>query len=348
MEPEHLFMRRALELAQLGRGTVSPNPLVGCVVVHDRGNVPTGRILGEGWHRQYGGPHAEVNAIRAISPADMALLPHATAYITLEPCSHFGKTPPCADLLIASKLGRVVCCNADPNPLVAGQGFAKLRAAGIDVMTDVLANEGLDLNRRFFTFFAEKRPYIILKWAETADGFIGGVGGTPVAISGPLAGRLVHRWRTEEAAILVGTTTARHDNPRLTARLWPGTPPLRLVLDRDLTLPPNLHLFDGAAPTWVFHRSGLMPVSGPPGVRYVPTASLTDVLTDLYEQRIQSVLVEGGAQTLTSFLNADLWDECRVFRSPHTLGSGVPSPQVRGQQIDCQLVDKDLLTVYHR
>ncbi|MBO0948665.1 bifunctional diaminohydroxyphosphoribosylaminopyrimidine deaminase/5-amino-6-(5-phosphoribosylamino)uracil reductase RibD [Fibrella forsythiae] len=343
-------MRRALELAQHGRGSVSPNPMVGCVIVHDLGNVPTGRMLGEGWHRQYGGPHAEVNAIRAVSDADETLLPESTAYVTLEPCSHYGKTPPCADLLIAKKIGRVVCCNDDPNPLVSGQGFAKLRAAGIDVITGLLAEEGRRLNARFFTFFEQKRPHIILKWAETADGFIGGVGAKPVAISGPLASRLVHRWRSEEDAILVGTTTARNDNPRLNVRHWPGTSPMRIVLDRSLTLPKNLHLFDGSQPTRVYHKPAVAsPGDGPnPNLIYVPADSLETLLTDLHRQRIQSVLVEGGAQTLTSFLEAGLWDEIRLFRSPNSLYDGVRAPQVRGKLADQQQVDEDLLLVYRQ
>lgn len=350
-----LFMRRALELAQHGRGTVSPNPMVGCVLVHDGGQSPeaeqaqpTGRILGEGWHQQYGGPHAEVNAIRSVSPADEVLLPQATAYVTLEPCSHFGKTPPCADLLIAKGVGRVVCCNDDPNPLVSGQGFAKLRAAGVEVVTGLLAEEGRLLNRRFFTFFEQKRPYVILKWAETTDGFMGGVGATPVAISGPLASRLVHRWRNEEDAILVGTTTARNDNPRLTVRHWPGRSPLRVVLDRALALPASLHLFDGSQPTRIYHRSDLASPGDRPNLSYVPTDSLADLLTDLHQQRIQSVLVEGGAQTLTSFLEADLWDEIRLFRSPASLVTGVRAPPVRGQLVDQQPVGDDTLLIYRQ
>ena len=341
-------MRRALELAQHGRGAVSPNPMVGCVIVHDRGDVPTGRILGEGWHQQYGGPHAEVNAIRAVLPNDEAVLPESTAYVTLEPCSHFGKTPPCADLLIAKKVGRVICCNDDPNPLVAGQGFAKLRAAGIEVVTGLLADEGRVLNARFFAFFEQKRPYIILKWAETADGFMGGVGATPVAISGPLARRLVHRWRSEEDAILVGTTTARHDNPRLNVRHWPGKSPVRIVLDRSLKLPPDLSLFDGSQPTWVYHNPEITSPDNKPNLSYRPADSLVSLLTDLHQQRIQSVLVEGGAQTLTAFLEADLWDEIRLFQSPASLKAGIHAPQVHGQLVDQQQVGEDTLQVYRR
>ncbi|WP_420148514.1 bifunctional diaminohydroxyphosphoribosylaminopyrimidine deaminase/5-amino-6-(5-phosphoribosylamino)uracil reductase RibD, partial [Spirosoma sp.] len=218
----HQFMLRALELASLGRGHVSPNPMVGCVIVYEPdGPNAEPRIIGEGWHQRYGDWHAEVNAIRSVRPDDAHLLPEATVYVTLEPCSHWGKTPPCADLLIENRVKRVVCCNDDPNPLVAGRGFSKLRAAGISVETGLLAEQGRSLNARFFTFFEQKRPYVILKWAETTDGFIAGEGGQPVKISGELSHRLVHRWRSEEDAIMVGTNTARVDNPRLNIRLWP-------------------------------------------------------------------------------------------------------------------------------
>lgn len=346
--PNSLIMRRALNLATLGRGHVSPNPIVGCVIVHDLGEDATGRILGEGWHQQYGGPHAEVNAVRAVLPADEALLPQSTAYVTLEPCSHWGKTPPCADLLIQKQLGRVICCNDDPNPLVAGNGFQKLHDAGIEVITGLLADEGRLLNARFFTAIEQQRPYVILKWAETADGFMGGPGATPVPISGPLAGRLVHRWRSEEDAILVGTTTARHDNPRLNTRLWPGRSPVRVVLDRHLRLPKTLHLFDGTQPTLVYHRSGLdVPVASE-NVSYAAADSLPDLFTDLHERRIQSVLVEGGAQVLGTFLDAGLWDEIRQFRSMQTLGQGVAAPTARGTLVSQEQVGTDELWTWRR
>nr|WP_311136672.1 bifunctional diaminohydroxyphosphoribosylaminopyrimidine deaminase/5-amino-6-(5-phosphoribosylamino)uracil reductase RibD [Hymenobacter cellulosilyticus] len=212
-----LMMRRALDLARLGTGYARPNPLVGCVVTHE------GRIIGEGWHRQYGGPHAEVNALAAV--ADQRLLSQARVYVTLEPCSHFGKTPPCADLLIAKGVKEVVVCNLDPNPLVAGRGLEKLRAAGIHVETGLLEAEGRWLNRRFFTFQEKKRPYVVLKWAETADGYLAGPYFQPVRISGPLAQAAVHQWRTEEQAILIGTRTALHDNPASTPANGPARTP---------------------------------------------------------------------------------------------------------------------------
>ncbi|GAB3948458.1 bifunctional diaminohydroxyphosphoribosylaminopyrimidine deaminase/5-amino-6-(5-phosphoribosylamino)uracil reductase RibD [Spirosoma harenae] len=353
------FMLRALELATLGRGHVSPNPMVGCVIVHDptgQCSPYTGRIIGEGWHERYGEAHAERNAIASVKPEDIHLLPESIAYVTLEPCSHFGKQPPCADLLIETKIGQVVCCNDDPNPLVSGQGFAKLREAGISVETGVLAETGRDLNARFFTFFEKKRPYIILKWAETSDGYIAGEDAQPVKISGDLSHRLVHRWRSEEDAIMVGTNTARIDNPRLNTRLWPGKNPTRIVFDRNLSLPENLHLFDGSQPTIVFHEGSEMSErvnerksesdekSYP--VVHSFTHSLVHSLEILHQRNIQSVLVEGGAALLNSFLEADLWDEMRVFRSPMMLGNGVKAPSVQGKLISRENTGSDELTTY--
>ena len=353
-------MLRALQLATLGRGHVSPNPLVGCVIENQ------GRIIGEGWHQRYGEAHAERNAILSVRTEDEHLLPESTAYVTLEPCSHYGKQPPCADLLIERKIGRVVCCNDDPFLLVAGRGFAKLRSAGIPVEVGLLAEQGRTMNRRFFTFVEQKRPYIILKWAETNDGFIAKAGGKPVQISGPLSQRLVHKWRSEEDAIMVGTNTARTDNPRLNVRLWPsvdspgvdspsvdspgvdspGKNPTRIVIDRNLSLPPDLHLFDGSQPTIVFHRIDNKPIPERPNVIYSITQSLDHSIQDLHQRQIQSVLVEGGTALLQSFLDAGLWDEMRVFRSPMMLGSGIKAPTVRGTTISREMSGADELTIY--
>ncbi|SFD64497.1 bifunctional diaminohydroxyphosphoribosylaminopyrimidine deaminase/5-amino-6-(5-phosphoribosylamino)uracil reductase RibD [Spirosoma endophyticum] len=345
-----IFMLRALELATLGRGHVSPNPMVGCVIVHGE------RIIGEGWHQRYGEAHAERNAIFSVRPDDMHLLPESTAYVTLEPCSHYGKQPPCADLLIEKKIGRVICCNDDPNPLVSGRGFNKLRAAGIAVETGVLAPEGRELNARFFTFFEKKRPYIILKWAETTDGFIGAVGGKPVKISGDLSHRLVHRWRSEEDAIMVGTNTARNDNPSLNTRRWPGKNPVRIVIDNQLSLDQNLNLFDGSQPTIVYHQIDNENLADRPNIfRSFVTRSagpfLNQLLTDLHQRNIQSVLVEGGATLLQSFMDAGLWDEMRVFRSQTMLDKGrftdaVEAPSVRGTLASREMVGEDELSVY--
>jgi diaminohydroxyphosphoribosylaminopyrimidine deaminase / 5-amino-6-(5-phosphoribosylamino)uracil reductase len=352
-----LFMTRAIELAALGRGFVSPNPMVGCVIVYDDRTGP--RIIGEGWHQRYGEAHAEVNAIRSVQPEDEHLLPKATVYVTLEPCSHFGKTPPCADLLIQKQVGRVVVCNDDPNPLVAGRGLAKLQAAGIPVETGVLAEQGRELNRRFFAQMEQKRPYIILKWAETKDGFIGGPDSTPVAISGPMARRLVHRWRSEEPAILVGTTTARNDNPHLNVRDWHGPNPTRIVIDKAGTLPPTLHLFDQSQLTLVYTHAKSRTEGAVEYIQFPLTPQgtshlafdrerlvLAGLLSDLHERKIQSVLVEGGATLLNSLLEAGLWDEMRVFRSPKMLKEGVKAPVVRGKLLSREMIGDDELSIY--
>ncbi|AQG79720.1 bifunctional diaminohydroxyphosphoribosylaminopyrimidine deaminase/5-amino-6-(5-phosphoribosylamino)uracil reductase RibD [Spirosoma montaniterrae] len=343
-----LYMRRALELAALGRGHVSPNPMVGCVIVHDA----TERIIGEGWHQRYGEAHAERNAIASVRPDDLPLLPESTAYVTLEPCSHFGKQPPCADLLVEKRIGRVICCNDDPFPLVAGTGFAKLRAANIPVGVGLLADEGRQLNARFFTAVEKKRPYLILKWAETADGFIGAEGGRPAQISGALAQRLVHRWRAEEDAIMVGTNTARADNPRLNVRLWAGgRNPTRIVFDRNLLLPPNLHLFDGSQPTLVLYNETYPAPADAPNLNYIPiqstsVAAFNQSIGQLHARRIQSILVEGGTTLLNAFIDSGLWDEMRVFRAPKLLGAGVKAPTVRGQIISRERIGDDELSIY--
>jgi diaminohydroxyphosphoribosylaminopyrimidine deaminase / 5-amino-6-(5-phosphoribosylamino)uracil reductase len=358
------FMHRALALATLGRGRVSPNPLVGCVIVHEPpGAVP--RILGEGWHRVYGQAHAERNALAAVSPADRALLPQATVYVTLEPCAHQGKQPPCADLLIENRVGRVVVCTDDPFPEVAGRGIARLRAAGIPVEVGLLAREGRAMNARFFTAIEQNRPYLILKWAESLDGFIGGVGAQPVPISGPLSRRLVHRWRSEEDAILVGTTTARLDNPRLDTRLWsgpelPGLPvdssgqpgvsgrnPVRITIDRNGTLPPGLNLFDTSQPTLVYTATPARSAGLTEWISLDFTApTLPQLLADWQHRRIQSVFIEGGAVLLNSFLEANLWDELRVFRAPILLGAGVKAPAVRGRLAGRERVGTDELLTF--
>ncbi|MBK0404176.1 bifunctional diaminohydroxyphosphoribosylaminopyrimidine deaminase/5-amino-6-(5-phosphoribosylamino)uracil reductase RibD [Adhaeribacter sp. BT258] len=319
---DELFMQRALELAENGAGFVRPNPMVGCVIVHNN------QIIGEGWHQKFGGPHAEVNAI--ISVKDKNLLKESTVYVTLEPCSHFGKTPPCADLLIKYGVQKVIICNEDPNPLVAGRGIIKLREAGIVVQSGFLAEKGSVLNRRFFCFHQKQRPYIVLKWAETADGFIAKENYEPVAISGSLAKNLVHKWRTEEAAIFVGSNTAKFDNPKLSIREWFGPPPVRLVIDKNLSLSPHLHLFDKSQPTIVlnFQRDEVLHENLELVRLELEANFLSQMLYHLHQKQIQSVLVEGGTFLLKAFLQAGTWDEARVFRSSERLGSGIPAPEL--------------------
>ncbi len=334
-------MRRALDLAALGLGHARPGAIVGCVVVG-----PEGDIIGEGWYERYGGPHAEVNALAAVRQPE--LLPQSRVFVTLEPCAHHGQTPPCADLLIEKRVGEVIVCHDDPFTLVAGRGLAKLRAAGIPVQTGLLAEEGRWLNRRFLTFHEKKRPYLVLKWAESADGFLAGPHFQPVQISGPQAGLLTHQWRTQEAAILVGTRTALHDNPRLSARDWPGPQPTRLVIDKNLALPPTHHVLDGSQPTVVYTLRERAATPNLTFVKLPGTAVSADwlpaMLADLHERGIQSVLVEGGPTVLGALLAADTWDEIRIFRSPRRLERGIAAPRLglRGWQSQEKVGEDDL------
>ncbi|MDV3310636.1 MAG: bifunctional diaminohydroxyphosphoribosylaminopyrimidine deaminase/5-amino-6-(5-phosphoribosylamino)uracil reductase RibD [Cyclobacteriaceae bacterium] len=317
------FMARAIELAVLGLGRVSPNPLVGCVIVHE------GRIIGEGWHRGYGEAHAEVAAVQSLS--DTRLLAASTVYVTLEPCTHFGKTPPCADMLIEHGVQRVVIGSADSNPKVTGGGAAKLKAAGIEVVTGVLEEACRYMNRRFFTFVEQRRPYIILKWAETSDRYIARLNRESKWISDKVSRQLVHRWRAEEDAILVGSGTAEADNPRLTVRDWTGRNPIRILIDRKLRLGSPLHLFDGAVQTIVYNTIKSEETKGVVRVKLSEQDFLNEMMADLHSRNVQSLIVEGGARTLKLFIEAGLWDEARVFRSPQLFGSGIPAPQLVGQ-----------------
>ena len=313
------YMDRALDLAARGGRSVMPNPMVGAVIVHND------RIIGEGYHQLYGGPHAEVFALESVR--DRSLLKDATLYVSLEPCSHFGKTPPCADLVIQSGIRNVVVGCKDPNPKVAGQGIHKLREAGITVYEGVRERECVLLNRRFILFQRLKRPYVILKWAETADRFIARQDGSSKWISSEFSRRTTHRWRSQEMSILVGTNTALVDDPELTVRHVEGINPLRIVIDTNLTLPPSLALFNNEAETWIFNAS----VSKREGVtewkRYDLDRSLHDqILEELFVAKKLSVFVEGGSRTLQGFIDAGLWDEARVFESTKVFGSGIPAP----------------------
>ncbi|AHM61082.1 riboflavin biosynthesis protein RibD [Flammeovirgaceae bacterium 311] len=329
-------MQRALELARLGLGYASPNPMVGCVVVHQE------RIIGEGWHRQYGGPHAEVNAVESV--ADKSLLPQSTVYVSLEPCNHWGKTPPCTDLLLQHKPKRVVICNTDSNPRAAG-GLQRLQAAGIEVEAGLLEKDGRWLNRRFFTVVEKKRPYIILKWAQTADGFMARSDYSSKWISNAYARQLVHKWRSEEDAILVGSNTARYDNPQLTNRDWPGYPrqPLRVVIDRQLLLHQNLHLFDASYPSICYN---LKEDREAPNLTFRQLAAdnfLEHLLEDLKGRGVQSVLIEGGPRLFTQLFELGLWDEIRMFVAPHSFGSGIAAPHPQGYLLKKEVLDDNEL-----
>lgn len=333
-----MYMDRAMQLARQGLGSVSPNPMVGCVIVLD------GKIIGEGWHRNFGQAHAEVNAINSVR--DKSLLSQATAYVTLEPCSHYGKTPPCADLLVRHRIKEVVISNVDPYPRVSGKGIQKLEDAGIKVRTGILEVQGQEINRRFFTNINKKRPFIILKWAETRDGFIARENFDSKWISNGYSRKLVHKWRSEEDAILVGTNTAQYDNPKLNVRSWQGKHPLRLVIDNDLRLSNDLSIFDKSTPTIIYNTQLDQKLDN---IEYklIQRGSLVeDILADLHARQIQSVIVEGGSSTLNAFISKGLWDEARVFRSTRQFGKGIAAPHLNGSIVSHQMIQGDELQVF--
>lgn len=320
---EEKYIRRCIELAKNGLGNVSPNPMVGAVIVCD------GKIIGEGYHIHCGEAHAEVNAIRSVK--DESLLKHSTIYVSLEPCSHHGKTPPCADLIIEKQIPRIVIGCRDPFSKVAGRGIQKLRDAGREVIVGVLEKKCRELINRFVTFHTLHRPYVILKWAESTDGYIDieRTGGTPEVLSTPLTSMLVHKKRAEADAILVGRRTAQLDNPSLTVRSWYGKNPVRVVIDKDLTLPPELHLFDGGVRTLVFTAQEC---PNRENVEYIQVdyhkEVLPQILQRLYEEGLQTLLVEGGRQVLQSFIDTETWDEIVVEKSTRKLNKGIASPKI--------------------
>ena len=323
---DEFYMQRCLQLARCGAGSTSPNPMVGAVIVCD------GRIIGEGYHIRAGEPHAEVNAVNSVSEADRPLLTRSTMYVSLEPCSHYGKTPPCCDMIIARGIARVVVGSADPNSQVNGAGIERMRAAGIDVTVGVLEEECLRLNRAFFTSQVSKRPYVTLKWAQSADGYIDLLrdSGQAVKISSPVSQVAVHKLRAQNDAILVGRHTALLDNPSLDIRHWAGRSPLRLVIDRNGTLPVDLKIFDGVFPTVVYtacEKEGKFGNNVEQVVLDFEAPLLPQILTHLHGMKVNSLLVEGGATVLQSFIDASLWDEARVEVNPLLeLGDGVVAP----------------------
>lgn len=335
------MMQRCIQLAQLGLGTTYPNPMVGAVLVHE------GKIISEGWHRKAGEPHAEVNALIGIS--DPEILQNSTLYVSLEPCAHYGKTPPCADLIIEKKIPHVVVGTTDPFSQVNGQGIEKMKQAGIQVEVGVLEKECRDLNRRFFWFHQYKRPYVILKWAQTADGFMAPRDSQQKWISNSYSQQLVHKWRTEEQAILVGTQTARVDNPQLINRSWEGNSPVRIVLDKELKLPANLNLLDQSHPTLVFTE---IEKEGGENLKFIQVnfdENLAElILHKLHEENIQSVIIEGGKKTLELFIEKELWDEARIFTSTLNWRDGLSSPKLRGELKETINVGSDRLDIYRR
>ena len=318
-QDEH-FMQRCLDLAKKGLGTTYPNPLVGSVIVYQD------KIIGEGWHTKAGNPHAEVHAISSVK--DKSLLKEATLYVNLEPCNHFGKTPPCADLIVEHQIPRVVIGSIDPFEQVNGSGVNTLEKAGIKVITAILEEEAKALNKRFFTFHQKKRPYLIMKWAQSQDGFIAPLAEkrnkkAPVFLSSKEEQILVHQWRTEEAAILIGAETAMADNPQLTARWVKGNQPARIILDPNERLPKYLKVFDATASSHQLTQALLGKQSASS-----PSEFLKATIDYLYQKEYQSVIIEGGRTTLQHFIDLELWDEARIFSSSITLGKGIPAPEL--------------------
>jgi diaminohydroxyphosphoribosylaminopyrimidine deaminase/5-amino-6-(5-phosphoribosylamino)uracil reductase len=323
-------MQRCLQLATAAAGYVAPNPMVGAVLVHEN------RIIGEGYHKKYGGPHAEVHCVNSVKEADRHLIPQSTMYVSLEPCAHFGKTPPCADLIIEKKIPQVVIGCRDPFKQVDGKGVEKLQAAGVQVTLGVQEQECRNLNKRFITFHTQHRPYIILKWAQTANGIMAAdAGSNRLLISNEFTNRLVHKWRSEEAAILVGTNTALFDDPALTTRLWQGPDPVRLVVDMNLRLPTSLQLFNKQVKTIVFNSLQHAEQENLLYYRVTQDVNLVhQVVHALYQLKIQSVLVEGGAQLLQSFIDEGLWDEMRVITNQEqVVANGLPAPRMQSGQL---------------
>lgn len=337
-------MRRCLELASRGFGATGTNPMVGALLVHNN------EIIGEGFHEQFGGPHAEVNCFNNVPDSLKHLIPESTMYVTLEPCSHYGKTPPCALRILKERVKKVVICNNDPNPLVNGKGTALLREQGIDVKTEVLANEGRILNKRFFCLIEQQRPYVILKWAQSADGFFAPTDKSRMQLSNQLSQHLLHKWRSEESAFMVGTTTALNDSPRLNNRLWSGNSPKRVVIDRDLKIPSSHHLYDGSAPTIIFTEK----IRHPQHIENVTFINLPfderlpeNILDHLKHIGIASVVIEGGAYTINKFIEANLWDQARIFQTGTFMHKGVCAPLLKNYIPDTRTsLGSDTLFVY--
>lgn len=346
MTSDETFMQRCLDLARNGLGNTAPNPMVGAVVVHE------GRIIGEGFHQACGQPHAEVNAINRVK--DPGLLHQSTLYVNLEPCNHQGKTPPCTGLILKHGIPKVVIGQSDPNPLVAGSGVSKLRESGVEVITGVLEKESRFLNRRFNTFHEQKRPYLILKWAQTRDGFVdtlrdGPGNEQPAWITDDTCRRLVHKWRSEEPAILTGSQTILMDNPRLNVREWSGKNPLRITIDRTRRISSSFNLLDQSIPTLVYTCSDKSSQPNLECIRISPDQPVwPQVLGDLYERDIQSVLIEGGPTLFKTLIDAGLWDEARVFIGPGWFGRGVKAPEFPFTPAAQEAVGNSEVSIFYR
>jgi diaminohydroxyphosphoribosylaminopyrimidine deaminase/5-amino-6-(5-phosphoribosylamino)uracil reductase len=345
MAEHEKYMHRCLELASKGLGNVAPNPLVGAVLVKD------GKIIGEGYHQQYGKAHAEVNAVDSflnLSGGDTAALSKATMYVNLEPCNHQGKTPPCTELIIRHKIPEVIIGCGDPNKRAGINGAEALIKSGCKVIQGVLQKESEELNRRFITYHTKRRPYIILKYAQSRDGFIAPEknSGRDSWLTNEWSRKLVHKWRSEEPAIMVGTNTAAEDNPMLTTRYWSGRNPLRIVIDRKLRLPSSLNIFNPDAVTIIFNGSKNLIASNIEFVQINFKETLNEILRILYAREIQSIIIEGGAKLLQSFLEKNLWDEVRVFTADKYFINGIQAPQIPGGQISEENIEGNMLSVF--
>ena len=343
MSAHELYMQRCIDLAQKGIGNVAPNPMVGAVLVHES------RIIGEGWHQQFGGPHAEVNCINSVAEADRNLISQSTLYVSLEPCNHYGKTPPCTELIIQTQIKKVVIACTDPFDKVNGTGIKKLIDNGVDVITGVLEREAIRLNKRFFIFHQQQRPYVILKWAQSFDDFISLTKGKPVKISNEITDKLVHKWRSEEAAIIVGTNTVINDNPSLTTRNWTGRNPLRIFIDKRLSIDAKYNILDNNSDTLILNLVKNEKV----GVNefiliHDETKLIEELLQLLYKKGIQSLIVEGGTRLLQSFIDNNFWDETRVIKNTELLlQEGIPSPVLKNNvRFNQEWVGDDVINYY--
>ena len=343
MDNHETYMQRCLQLAQLGEGNTMPNPMVGAVLVHDD------VVIGEGYHQQYGQAHAEVNCINDVKESNRHLITQSTLYVSLEPCNHFGKTPPCADLIIKHGIPKVVVACTDPFEKVNGSGIKKLQEAGIKVLQGILENEATELNKRFFTFHKKKRPYIILKWAQSSNLKVAKQNFESVKISSEITNRLVHKWRSEAAAILVGTNTALQDNPALTTRLWPGKNAVRVAIDLELKLPLHLHLFDGSTATIIINKKKHEENGN---IFYYKIAEEENAITALtkllYERQLTSLIVEGGATLLQTFIDSGTWDEARIITNNElVIENGIAAPELKNNKlIFTEQLSGDMLRFY--
>lgn len=344
MNDHSKYMKRCLELAKNGLGLVYPNPMVGSVIVHN------GLIIGEGWHQKAGYSHAEVKAIDAVK--NKALLPEATLYVNLEPCSHHGRTPPCADLIISKGIKKVVIGSVDSNEQVGGKGIKRLREHGVEVVVSVMEREGRELNKRFFTFHEKKRPYVILKWAQSSDGYIFPDAtdvkkGVPYWISNSYSLQRVHQWRSEEASILVGKRTVQMDDPKLNIRDFTGPSILRIAIDRKLELSASLNFFDGSSDTIIYNELKDEKRGRLKFVRLDFSKDLVpQMMRHLHGIEIQSLIVEGGAYTLNAFIRSGFWDEARVFEGERCFGGGLKAPIITADQLSEEHIGNDLLRIY--